>query len=310
MRCYKFILALLSVCTVANCGKCKYQHEDEYVNAAVKKIASQFNVTECKAGQIYDFVVEGNTYFENAFKYAVDNSLTVKQCKKRCKLANTKIEAFLNLSSNKNILKGLGENININDLYEKCQSDCNVLPEMLFDIKKEEKEDQTKTKRDTCPAPSSGIINLVEIVSPYGIPKYQQASNSAETAITEVNGCGPKIFGKNIAESYQGLFLPACNCHDVCYDCQKGKEHCDDVFLTNLKYLCDAKIPDTKGFVNTILHAECYAKANIMYKAVDLFAQGSYDRCEKELNYSTKCAFCGASVVQNVLVSKPFYVQK
>ncbi|OUM61110.1 hypothetical protein PIROE2DRAFT_62700 [Piromyces sp. E2] len=183
---------------------------------------------------------------------------------------------------------------------------------MLVNIKKEEdNEEQKMEKREQCPAPSNGIINLVESDYQYGVPRYQQASNSVRTAIAEVNGCGPKLFGKyNIGESYNGLFLPACNCHDVCYDCQKGKKNCDKIFLNNMKDLCDTKYPSTKKLTDKILKADCVAKANIFYKAVDLFAKGSYERCGEELNSSTSCAFCGASVVKNVLVSKPFYVKK
>jgi len=80
---------------------------------------------------------------------------------------------------------------------------------------------------------------MVESNYKNNVPRYKQDASSIRTALEEVNGCGPKLFGKiNIGEKYNGIFLPACNSHDVCYDCQKGKAFCDDMFLGNMLTLC------------------------------------------------------------------------
>ncbi|ORX49645.1 hypothetical protein BCR36DRAFT_412628 [Piromyces finnis] len=320
MRFYNIALTLLSVCGIANAAVCKSKYDDEVINNTIKDIAVELNISECQAGEIYDFIVEGNNYFENSLTSSGNNKINVNQCKWLCTLANSKIDYFMKLKNSEDIISIIGEQINLKDLDEMCKNNCNNIPEVVEIENSQENESPTselvntvsKEKRATatCDAVSKGKINLIESNYQYNVPRYQQDPKSVKTAIVEVNGCGPKITDNfSIGQSYTGLFLPACNSHDVCYDCQMGKSNCDKKFLANLKSLCNAKY-DTKKIADKVLHTECVAKANIMYKAVDLFAGGSYKKCGKNFNSSTKCAFCGNSIVHNYLVNYSFYIKK
>jgi len=77
------------------------------------------------------------------------------------------------------------------------------------------------------------------------IPKVRRIDN--KTIISEVNGCGPKVerflsvskaenvFLDYIATKHNLEFEPACNAHDICYDCKVKKDECDNLMFVNIK---------------------------------------------------------------------------
>lgn len=292
-------------------AKCNY--DNIIVDNEIASIAKELNISKCQAGDIFDVIINSNSVFENAINFSVDNLYSVKQCQKVCETANSKVEQFLG-NYKLPILELVGQTIDSNDLYERCLSDCELLPDILkhkVEIHPSELiAESNKQKRDlTCDPVSSSSISLVESNYQNNIPRYQQDAGSAPTALQEVNGCGPKLLDKfNVSEVFNGIFLPACNSHDVCYGCQKGKAHCDSLFLSNMQMLCNKKY-SSNNLADIALRAECYGIASIFYKAVDLFGAVSYNLCPLVHNSSTNCAYCGNSIVRTVLVNSPYYIK-
>jgi len=81
----------------------------------------------------------------------------------------------------------------------------------------------------------------------YGYNKYKINSGSVKTALSMVDGCSAKglvNFGVNvnlIMDESPELFIPACNSHDACYICQRGKKNCDNRFKSHMIELCAKK---------------------------------------------------------------------
>jgi len=119
---FNFVLALLGIFSVANGSTCKYKHDDdETINGVIKEISVNYNIPECKAHNVYDFIIEEFSFYENAINYSVDNNLSSKKCKNRCKKAYKNIEAFLKTTKNIDILSEINESIDNEELYKKCQ---------------------------------------------------------------------------------------------------------------------------------------------------------------------------------------------
>jgi len=264
--------------------------------------------------------MHGNDIYEDVFQYSVDRKLSIKECKNECKKADKAFKQFRTISETKKIskmLKLLGEEMNSGKLLNSCKSQCNILPEFLEDMEMKESQQGKNKKRNNfefekreepCIDISKGKINLIESNYEYQCPMYQQDPSSAKTALAEANGCGPKIVGDiGVGSFYKGLFLPACNSHDVCYDCQKGKTFCDNQFKNNMYNMCDIKYDST---TEKRKNNSCKSAADIFYSAVNLYGQSSYNRSDKDFDASTSCAFCGTSVVKDILVYSPFYRKK
>jgi len=127
--------------------------------------------------------------------------------------------------------------------------------------------------------------------------KYTEASDSVITALTFVNGCSVPVIKDLYNENNRGLFVPACNVHDICYGCQGGNASCDSTFLTNMKQICKNQKK------NSLI---CRTTANIFYAAVKIGAKKNYDACSTNV-IDKSCAYCGASVIQNSLLRVPYY---
>ncbi|KAG4100383.1 hypothetical protein H8356DRAFT_1290116 [Neocallimastix lanati (nom. inval.)] len=54
----------------------------------------------------------------------------------------------------------------------------------------------------------------------------------------------------------------------------------------------------------------CKSKANILYSAVNLFSQSSYTRSDKDFDANISFAFCGTSIVKDILAYSPFYKKR
>lgn len=145
----------------------------------------------------------------------------------------------------------------------------------------------------------------------YGFSKYSVKSGSAMTAIHKINGCSGQEFinfgikSKLLLSSSLTLFTPACNSHDVCYGCQKGKSTCDTRFKNNMITLCGKKY--TSGSKN---YKHCKTDASLFYDAVVLFGKDPYKNAATNYKYYrgdlTSCAFCGHSYVVDAFTN-PFY---
>ena len=106
---------------------------------------------------------------------------------------------------------------------------------------------------------------------------------------------------KNNSFLLTDTFLPACNMHDICYTCQKGKSICDTRFKNSMNSICNMAFP---GKANKSKNKSCKAQAEIFYQAVNLFGTSAYNG--HPVNTSTKCAACGAKYISD-LVKNPFY---
>jgi len=156
--------------------------------------------------------------------------------------------------------------------------------------------------------------NIVAVNSNYnfGFKQYQDQGKE-KTAVSNVNGCGPKssVFGinektlKKIPFLLDGTFTPACNMHDICYICKHGKSTCDKRFKDGMMSICSKKYPLKKHPIN---HAGCKTQAELFYAAVAAGGKNAYN--SKPVNTSPNCASCGPATIRNILVQTPFYVKK
>jgi len=164
-----------------------------------------------------------------------------------------------------------------------------------------------KEKRfiNTCEPASEGRITLVTRNYKNGVAKYREESNSAVTAVGLVNGCSIPLIGNIYNSDNYGLFVPVCNSHDVCYNCQIGKDVCDNRLLNNGKELC--KIYNRWWEISDYI--TCIGEAEIFYAALrySSSAQEAYDDCSV-YNTDPACALCGTSIIQEELLETPFYV--
>jgi len=167
-------------------------------------------------------------------------------------------------------------------------------------------------KRAACDPISKANVAVVNSNYNFGYKQYQD-KGSVKTALAHVNGCGPKkaVFGidantmKKIPFLLDGTFEPACNMHDICYTCQKGKKTCDSRFKSGMNAICNKKF-STKS--HPIKNAGCKVQAEIFHTAVAAGGKNAYK--SKPVNTGSTCAACGVTVIKNTLVNTPFYVKK
>jgi len=306
------------------------EYDNKFTENEVAAIAEKINITKCQAKDILTFVLEGNAFFDNAFEKATANEVTISQCKTMCVEAGKKYKNFYGKPNNDQIiewLKQLKEDMSVNELVENCKMQCNILNEFVEDnqesnenlgeeansesIEKRRRRRRSINKRNNnkkCdPISKSNIIETSHNFQ-YGFSQFKQGAGSVTTPIELVNGCGPKFAEwADFSNVYKGLFLPACNSHDTCYMCQKGKTYCDDQFLRNMEKLCDKKNDPKK---HNILNSICKGEAKTFYKAVDMVGAKAYKRGGENYNNSLDCALCGNTIVKNILVKDAFYVKK
>ncbi len=153
----------------------------------------------------------------------------------------------------------------------------------------------------------------------YGFYRYTEEAGSAQTAISHINGCGPKnseAVSKIVGNlRFADEFLPACNSHDICYACHRiDRKACDNAFKNNMKSICSTLFNAKSGdkFITkakkAVQKADCNANAELFADAVSLFGTKSYN--DTPVNTSTSCAACGVDVIKNSLYNTPFYVLK
>jgi len=162
---------------------------------------------------------------------------------------------------------------------------------------------------NVCDPISSAKVTVVSNNYNFGYKQYKDAG-SKKTALSHVNGCGPKksVFGidantiKKIPFLLDGTFEAACNMHDICYACQKGKSTCDTRFKNGMVAICNKKFPPKS---HAVKNAGCKTQANIFYAAVAAGGKNAYNA--HPVNTGAKCAACGVAVIKNTLVKTPFY---
>lgn len=183
-------------------------------------------------------------------------------------------------------------------------------------------ESENLMKRDSKPCDPVDQGKVIKTSStPYknGIYRYTQEAGSVQTAISYINGCGPKnneAVSKIVGRlKYADEFLPACNSHDVCYSCHIiGRKDCDKAFKNNMRSICSTLYAVQSGdnFIKkakkAIQKADCNTNAELFADAVSLFGTKSYN--QTPVNTSTECAACGVSVIKNTLYNTSFYVLK
>jgi len=175
--------------------------------------------------------------------------------------------------------------------------------------KTEEVNDFEKRASKPCDPISKGKVSLVKSKYKFGYNQYKDAGTK-KTALSQVNGCGPKqaVFGisastmKKIPLMLDGTFEAACNMHDICYACQKGKSTCDSRFLSGMKAICNKRYPSSS---HAVMNAGCKLQADIFYGAVSVAGKSAYNG--SSVNTSTSCAACGVTIIKNTLVKTPFY---
>ncbi|ORX80518.1 hypothetical protein BCR32DRAFT_268834 [Anaeromyces robustus] len=113
-----------------------------------------------------------------------------------------------------------------------------------------------------------------------GITIYRENKNNAFLRYKKwnrdarIDGCSiPTDLGKNELIP----FLPACNGHDVCYNCNTNKGICDQDFFSNMKKICNSDYP----WWNIVAIGECIVEAGVVFSAVDLFGFSSFDEDKK-----------------------------
>jgi len=154
--------------------------------------------------------------------------------------------------------------------------------------------------------------NIVVVNSNYEFEYIQYQDQGIEkTAISSVNGCGPKeaVFGidantmKKIPFILDGTFTSACNMHDICYICKQGKSTCDKRFKDGMMSICGKKYPFKE---HPLENTGCKCQAELFYAAVAAGGKNPYN--SEPINSSPDCASCGVELIQEILVNTPFYV--
>ncbi|ORX76325.1 hypothetical protein BCR32DRAFT_296326 [Anaeromyces robustus] len=291
----------------------------DFDKTAIEAIATLFSIKPAEAKNFYDFSNKVVDTYDNGFLTAVNSNLSLSGCKMSCDNAHTKFRNMLNSTTvnfsfnryNK-FLNSFGQpSISNTELLELCYNQCYGLKEIRnyvsskanVKIGKNVKRSPSKnvkrsSRRDTtaCYHPSEAKFN---VVSNYlnGYNKYTETSDSVITALTFVNGCSIPVIKDLYNENNKGLFVPACNVHDICYGCQGGKASCDSTFLTNMKSICKNQKK------NSLV---CRATASIFYAAVRVGANKNYNACSNNRT-EKECAYCGAPTIQNYLLKTPYY---
>lgn len=322
-----FSQAVLSAAVKNICGKDLADQNEEIDN-----VSKKFKISSCDAVNVYDYIVKGEKYFVDALEFEVDLNFSEENCKKRCSEANQKLLGeFKNVDQN--TLKARSKELMELDFVTTCEEICHYGALDAEVLRKEnntkkvvnnttkletmsELEKMTKRGNKPCDPVSQGKIKKSPS-SPYryGYYRYTQESGSAPTAISVVNGCGPKNNAQvsQIVGSlpYAEDFRPACNSHDICVTChQLPRSGCDSKFKTNMKAICSTMYQVKSGdnfFVRArkaLQKAACNIMATLFADAVSLFGENAYQNTP--VNTSPNCAACGVSIIRNTLYHTPF----
>jgi len=293
MRYQTLLAAALCMFGFANANGCLAQYNDQEITE-INEIADELNITPCAATDVYN-------YINNAYKFGIHKGLSDEECHDGC----------VNEATNLNVL---GESV-VNDLVSICEKKCyvNNMEMETTPVAEPESELINLVKRaNPCDPIAKGKVALVKSNFKFGYNQYQD-KGTKKTALSQVNGCGPKkaVFGisdktmKKIPLLLDGTFEPACNMHDICYVCKKGKATCDKRFKSGMYNICNKKWP---AKTHIIKNKACKAQALIFYEAVNLGGKGAYNG--RPVNPSVNCAACGVAVIKNKLVKTPFYRKK
>jgi len=327
-------LAIFSQSALSALIKSKCEKVPVEAKLDVNDVSKQLKVSSCDAGNVYNYIVKGEEYFKDVIEFEVDVNFSEQDCKRRCSEADKKLNNDFKIID-QDIIKEHSNLLLELDFLTSCEEICNLASLDAQVLRKEgiakkvldtakfkiESELEKKVKRDKpCDPVSQGIINRSP-TSPYryGFYRYKQGTGSAQTAISVVNGCGPKnnAFVSQIVGSlpYAEDFRPVCNSHDICVTChQLPRSGCDSYFKTNLKSLCGTMYQIYSGdnfFVRarkTIQKTTCRLTASLFADAVSLFGENAYQ--DTPVNTSPNCAACGVPIVKNTLYKTPFYVLK
>lgn len=287
-------------------------------NKDIEGISKQLNITPCDAVNVYNYIVKGQKYFEKSLQIAVDKEFSEKKCKDKCNKANKKlINEFKKFDLN--LIKVRSKELLDFDFITNCISICHysALNAQILNMDIPANDKKTKlgnlAKREDkpCDPVSQGKISKTS-TEPYnyGFYRYTQDSDSVKTAISVINGCGPKNNEQisNIVGmlAYSDEFEPACNSHDICVTChQLERSGCDSTFKNNMKSICSL-LYDAQSGDNFITKAkkaakklECNANAELFGNAVSLFGENAYQ--DTPVNTSPNCAACGVDVIKNTL---------
>jgi hypothetical protein len=93
--------------------------------------------------------------------------------------------------------------------------------------------------------------------------------------------CGSGWSEPWIRDSYGNAdFTGACRNHDNCYDtCGKSKEHCDDVFKSEMRDACDRAY---SSVWHTVQRGACKEIANTYHSAVNRMGGDAYRAAQRE----------------------------
>ncbi|OUM57322.1 hypothetical protein PIROE2DRAFT_67844 [Piromyces sp. E2] len=290
MRYQSILVAALCMFGFAKSSDCNERFNQKDLKT-VNNIANELDISPCVAGDVFD-------YMNKAHQFSYRKILSKEECNTGCKNEAKR-------------LNGLDENT-INELINICESKCILDNIEITSNFQNESEFINLEKRAPCDPISQANVSLVKSNYNYGYNQYQD-KGTKKTALSNVNGCGPKskVMGidadtiKKIPFLLDGTFEPACNMHDICYVCQKGKSTCDTRFKDGMMSICNKKYSTKK---HPIKNAGCKVQAELFYKAVDLGGKNAYNG--KPVNTGANCAACGVTVIKNTLVSTPFYVKK
>eukprot|EP00833_Pecoramyces_ruminatium_P015326 jgi/Orpsp1_1/1189358/evm.model.d7180000071383.1 len=282
----------------------------DYDNEKITDISKILSIDNTEAQKLYESANEGLSFYEDAFIISVQNNLSVDECKIICEQANEKFNSFVkddtndfNITTYNSYLQAIGEElINSENLLDKCINKCFIIREVNenYEYITEEENDQPLEKRalQSCENPSLGNIEIVQSKYKYDFNIYRERKGSAETALRYADGCSIPVIQKIYNQNRDGIFVPACNSHDICYGCQGGKSICDKRFLDNMKEIC-------KKWMNN--NSFCLGEADVFYAIVSIAGRKSYDNYGNN-EIRKNCAFCGTPLIQDTLMVHPFFV--
>jgi len=287
---YQNILAVaLCMFSFVAADNCNDRFNPEEIRE-INDIVSEYNVSSCIAGNIFDYMKETQ-------KFSNGDGLTEKECDTGCR---NEAAAKLN---------GLDPSM-ADDFITICYNQCylsNLKPNN--DNEPEDKTNDFEKRGDTCDPISEANVAVVNQNVKYGFKQYKDKGKK-KTALSHVNGCGPhkSVMGisnetlKNNSLLLTNTFLPACNMHDICYTCKKGKSICDTRFKDAMISICNMAF---SGKANKSKNKSCKTQAEVFYQAVNIFGTKAYNGHPVNTDYN--CAACGVKVIKNDLVKTPFY---
>uniref|UniRef100_UPI0040576964 hypothetical protein n=1 Tax=Candidatus Electronema sp. TaxID=2698783 RepID=UPI0040576964 len=115
-----------------------------------------------------------------------------------------------------------------------------------------------------------------------GVSSVSRNIEDQQTASILPSGtCGSGRFENWIRDSYGGAnFTEACRNHDKCYDtCGKNKEHCDDVFKSEMHDACNRTYSSRWHVVQRRL---CKETANTYHSAVNRMGGDAYRAAQRK----------------------------